>query len=314
MLSLLRKFSNLLVHIIYRKFRKKYRYFISDNYVSRLLQYRFFFLDRVVKKPYKVIEYYGEFQQELCFVLPFAYWHWKNGTLKKTISCSYTRELYFFSPQHEEKYKIRDPLFNRENFSIPNMSHTLKLNQKKWLPVPLKQQYANKLFCYDKPILVVANKYNREWNDNPINFLSLDTLEQLFKLYSSKYQIIYNRPKLNLIVSDNSEILDFEDTGVLNDYPSVINMARLFEQQRKLVNNFNHLQLMVYANTEHFISVHGGSAALASCFEGTNILYSTSGVEEVFDEYKNVFPKLSNCNMVHVRSESELLQQVKERF
>jgi hypothetical protein len=314
MMSLLRKFSNLLVHILYRRFGRKYRYFISDNFVSRLLQYRFFFQDRIVRKPYKVIEYYGEFQQELCFVLPFAYWHWKNGTLEKTISCSDTREFYFFSPQHEEKYKIRDPRFNRENFTIPNMSHTLKLDDKKWLAVPLKQQFANKTFCYDNPILVIANKYNREWNGNPINFLSLSTLEQLFQVYSNKYQIIYNRPKPNLIVTDNSEIMEFKDSELLNDYPSVINMARLYDQEKNLVHNFNHLQLMVYANCQYFISVHGGTAALASYFEGTNILYSISGVEEVFDEYSNIFSKLSKCNIVHVRSETELLQQVNDRF
>lgn len=314
MLSLLRKFTNLLVHVKYRRFSKKYHYFISDNYVSRLLQYCFFFRDNVARKPYKVIEYYGEFQQELCFVLPFAYWHWNNGTLKKTISCSHTRELYFFSPQHEEKYQLRNPLFNRQNFTIPNMSHTIKLDERKWLAVPLKQQYANKLFCYEKPILVIANKYNREWNGNPINFLSMSTLEQLFQLYGNKYQVIYNRPQPDFIVPDNSEFLDFKDIELLNDYPSVIDMGRLYDQQKSQVNNFNHLQLMVYANCEHFISVHGGTAALASYFGGTNILYSKSGVEEVFDEYRNIFPKLSKCNIVHVRSEAELLQQVKERF
>ena len=59
------------------------------------------------KKKYKVISFDGEFAPELEFVIPFAYWHYKNGTLLKTQGAKFTREMYFFSEHHEEIYNVR---------------------------------------------------------------------------------------------------------------------------------------------------------------------------------------------------------------
>lgn len=312
--AVLRKFSNFLAHLLHPRIEKKYRYYIADNYLSRLLQLRYWYRDCLIKKPYKEIFYNGEFQQELCFVLPFAYWHAQNGTLKETVSSLHTKELYFFSPHHKEKYELRDPRTNRENFSVPNMSHTLRLSRSRWLPVPLKQHYANTVFVYDKPLLVIANKYNREWDSDPVNFLSLEILEQLFRQYSDRYQIIYNRPRAHHIIGDNSPAVRFNDDELLHQFPAVLSLQNEYAKHRQRVNNFNHLQLMVYANCQHFISVHGGTAALASYFGGTNILYSKNGVESVFSEYQNIFTALSGCKVVPVPSEAELLKEVAERF
>ena len=87
---------------------KEYRYFVRDNYFSRLYQTKYFLKDYVKKAPYKTVSFQGEFQQELTFALPFAYWHYLNGTLKGTISSKFTKELYFFSPNHQELFTSRN--------------------------------------------------------------------------------------------------------------------------------------------------------------------------------------------------------------
>src|SRR4051812_12235259 len=126
--------------------RKDLRYFIRDNYFCRLNQVNFLLKDYVSKKAYKEISYQGEFDQELRYVLPFAYWHYKNGTLKKTISSKNTSEFYFFSNEHEERFTERNWKAGYDFYDVPNMTHSNSYSFKKWLQVPLKEHYKNNIF------------------------------------------------------------------------------------------------------------------------------------------------------------------------
>ncbi|WP_345240938.1 hypothetical protein [Nibrella saemangeumensis] len=303
------------VALNYRQVKREYRYFLRDNYFNRLYQVRYLLRDYFIKKHYKVIDYQGEFQNEITHVLPFAYWHYLNGTLEKTISCKGTNELYFFSPDHEERYAERRWDFTYNNYNFPNINHSIKKTFKKWIAPPLKEQYKNTLFVFDKPILIIANKYNIEWNQEPTNFLDIPTLDRIINLNKHKYQIIYNRPLPNHIVQDNSEILDLNEYPWLQRaHPEVILLNDLFTKFKSKVNSFNHLQLMVYANCDRFVSVHGGTAALASYFGGKNIILSNGGLESVFDEYTNYFPRLSNALILHAKTPDDVFSYLSEEF
>ncbi|WP_307788224.1 hypothetical protein [Hymenobacter telluris] len=302
--------------IQYPKMDKGIRYYIRDNYFSRLNQIRFFTDDYIVKKKYKEINYSGEFQTEICHILPFAYWHHLNGTLAKTISCKGTKEFYFFSENHEERYDFRNARFAYENFDTPNTTHSISKSYQKWAPVPLKEHYKNDIFVFEKPIMVIANKYNVEWDGPPLNFLSIEVLNEIISKYKSKYQIIYNRPLPAHIVEDNSEILDLGEHKWLNEFhPEVILLDDLYRKHQASVNNFNHLQLMVYANCQRFVSVHGGTATLASYFGGVNIILSKGndnpatggGLEIMFNEFANFFPLLSGAQILHAKNDNDII-------
>lgn len=302
------KFLNILTRIRFPFTIQKYRWFIRDNQYSRLLQIKYLFKDYYQKKPYKTISFHGEFQQELTFVVPFAYWHYLNGTLSKTMSSEGTKELYFFSKNHEEKFDKRDWEYNEADYEIPNMTHTNVFSYSKWSQVPLKHIYKNKVFVYNKPIFIIANKYNIEWDGLPVNFFDIPLLTKIFETYKDKYQIIYNRPATTNIVSDNSDILDLKEfEWIRQEYPDVILMNDLYVKHKGTVSNFNHLQLMVYSNCSHFISVHGGTATLASYFGGTNIILSKTGVEHYFKEFETIFPALSNAKILHAKTGEEVL-------
>lgn len=291
------------------------RKYVRNNYYSRLFQVGYLSKDYLFKKKYKVIEFRQEFQQELTFVLPFAYWHHLNGTLAKTISCKDTKDLYFFSENHEEKYDERlwRPLYT--SYDVPNMMHCNTFSFKKWAQVPLKEHFANNRFRYEKPLLIIANKYNVEWDGTPINFINYETLSHIISTYKHKYQIIYNRPQADQIVLDNSEILDMQEHERLRkEHPEVLLISDLYAQHQATVNSFNHLQLLLYANCSHFISVHGGTAALASYFGGTNIILSKRGVEHYFDEFTTLFPSLSGARILHAKTERELLRYLEENY
>ncbi|TGE06314.1 hypothetical protein [Hymenobacter fodinae] len=290
-------------------------YFIRDNYYARLLQTKYLIQDTVTREPYKVIEYHGEFQQELLFVLPFAYWHYQNGTLLRTASCKNTRELYYFSPDHEEKFEQREWESNDESYEVPNMTHCNSFDYRKWMPVPLKAKYQNAVFVYEKPVLIIANKFNIEWGQPPINYFSIELLDRIITALSGKYKILYNRPSASSIVLDNSEILELNEHAWLRaHHPEVLLMEDLYQQHRASVTSFNHFQLLVYANASAFISVHGGTATLASYFGGKNIIFSKRGVEHALQEFTTIFPKLSGAEIYHAKTEAELFTYVERHY
>jgi hypothetical protein len=290
------------------------RYFVRNNYFARLYQYKFLVNDYLIKKPYKQIAYNGEFQQELTFVLPFAYWHYKNGTLKATFASMFTRDLYFFSPEHHEVFSTREWEHNA-NYHIPNVEHSYTFDFSKWHPVPFREHFSNQIFRYGKPVLVIANRYNTEWGVNPISYLDRDVLAFILQQAGDRYQVIYNRPEPHNIVGDNSVVQDLQEKQWLREeHPSVLLMEDLYTQYKDkgILNSFNHLQCMVYSQAEKFVSVHGGTATLASCFGGTNIIYSQKGREHEFREFESLMPRLSGAHIIHAAQPEQLYQAIKQ--
>ena len=302
------------VHTRYKRMDKSLRYFVRDTLYCDLVQWKYPLKDYLFKKKYKTIEFHGEFGPELQFVLPFAYWHYKNGTLKTTRSTKNMGEFYFFSPDHQETSLPRTNGGNY-NFEVPRVLYSHNYDMKKWLPVPLKEVYKNDIYVFEKPALIVANRYNMEWDGPPISFLSIEMLQFIFESLKDVYTIIYNRPGAQHITMDNSEIYELNELGwIKQNYPEVLLMHDLYEENKGKARNFNHLQLMVYANAENFISTHGGTSVLASYFEGTNVIFSKQGPEHVFGCYEALYPKLSGARIFHAKTDDELKRLIQANF
>ncbi|MDB5115989.1 MAG: hypothetical protein JWQ79_1481 [Mucilaginibacter sp.] len=312
--KLLNKIFSAYIRLSYPKVPRELQYFYRDTYNCEVAQFKYVFKDYLFKKKYKDISFNGEFAPELEFVLPFAYWHYKNGTLRITRSAKYTKELYFFSPDHKEDFETRTNEGNY-NFEVPRILYSQDYDMQKWLPVPLKEYYKNDIFVYDKPILIIANRYNMEWDGPPISFYDIPALEFIISNLKESYTIIYNRPRPENITMDNSDIYDLNEFEWLErEHPEVILMENLYKENKNKVNNFNHLQLMVYANANHFISVHGGTAALASYFGGMNLIISKKGPEHHFNCFNTLFPKLSGAKIFHAKTDEDVRQYIQQHF
>lgn len=315
LIRLTNKALSLVVRLRHGRIPPDLVYYYRDTYYCRLVQLKYFFSDYVFKKKhYKTTQFVGEFAPELQFALPFAYWHYKNGTLQKTQAAKYTKELYFFSPQHEEITDTRTPEGNY-NFEFPRVLYSQDYNIHKWEQVPLKAHYANDIYVYDKPILIIANRYNSEWDGPPISFFSVDMLSFILDKLKQHYTVIYNRPRPQNITMDNSDIYDMNEFDWLKEnHPDVILMEDLFTENKGKANNFNHLQLMVYANASRFISVHGGTATLASYFGGINLILSKKGPEHHFNCFQKLYPKFSGATILHAKTDEDIKQFVTHHF
>lgn len=312
--TLLRKIAGLYVHLRFKNVTDDLRYFYRDTYYCKIAQLKFFVKDYITKPKYKVISFDGEFAPELQFALPHAYWHFQNGTLKTTNSSKYTKELYFFSPDHNESFETRSNEGNY-NYETPRILYSHDYDMSKWAQVPLKEHYKNDIYKYDKPILIIANRYNMEWDGPPISFFSIEVLDEIIKKLKPFYTIIYNRPRPQNITTDNSDIYDMDEYNWLREtHSEVILLEDLFAENKAKAVNFNHLQLMVYANAEKFISIHGGTATLASYFGGTNLILSKQGPEHHFRCYHKLYPMFSGATILHAKNNDEVAAFVDEYY
>jgi len=253
-----------------------------------------------------------EFGYELQLVIPYAYYLHNNGLLKETTSCLNTKELYFFSNKHIETYTART--FNYPN--VPNKTpHVKELNYLQWTPPPYKNIFKNDIFLYDKPLLIIHNKFNKEWKLDPINYINKETLNQIFDFCKNKYKIVYIRPKNKNIITDNSKIFDLNERDVLQMH-DIIDANDLYEEKKEMhnISNFNHFQLLLHSNCNHFISVQGGNSVLASYFGGTNIIYAKRGSELLCDSYSSHYKKYSNCNILHANNYENFIDLIKNNF
>jgi hypothetical protein len=311
---MLNKLLSLVVLLRYGKLPWEVRYFYRDTLGCQVKQWKYWFKDYIRKPRYKKLEFSGEFAPELQFVLPFAYWHHKNGTLESTVSSKFTKELYFFSPDHREDYQTRSNEGNY-NFEMPRILYSQDYDMSKWIPVPLKDTYKNNVYIYEKPILIIANRYNMEWEGPPVSYYSMEMLAFILEKLRDKYTVIYNRPKPQNITMDNSDIYDMDEYSWLaREYPEVILMEDLYKENKARANNFNHLQLLVYANASHFISIHGGTATLASYFGGTNLILSKKGPEHYFQCFHKLYPQFSGAKILHAKSDEDVRQFVEAHF
>lgn len=282
--------------------------------INRLYQFKFILRDLFFRKPYKVINYSGEFGPELKFIIPFAYWHHLNGTLKATVSTKHTAELFYFSTNHTELDTSRKYYIDK---SIPNSEdHNFSYNLKKWKQVPFKDQYRGQLTLkLKKPLLIISNKFSDEWGEGPINFLDLETIASIIKTSSNSHQIIYNRTEPHLITNDHQKIHSFEEKSFLKkNFKDVIIAEELFQTHSACFKNYNHFQLALYANCNKFISVQGGNSVLCSYFGGTNIVMVKRGHELEFQEYQNFYPKLSDARVILCENKESILSQVELNY
>lgn len=313
MKSLFNRLTTVILHFCYPLLDGRKRWFLKFYYQGKLYQLRYLIKDYIVRKPYREIKFEGEFAPELKFVLPHAYWHYKNGTLLKTESFKDTSCFYFFSKNHQENEGNR--VWNDFKYpaEIPNShDHCTKYDYSKWEQVPLKEFYSSRKIIFDKPTLVISNKFNQEWSGSPINFIDTQTLETLIETFAKSYSIIYNRPKSRHIVDDNSQIYQLDDHKIIEKYSEVLSMTDLFESSDE--TSFNNFQLRVYAGCNHFISVQGGNSVLTSYFGGTNIILARKGLEIEMAEYQSIYPKLSGATILHAADYKNLITVAKNRF
>ena len=261
-------------------------------------------------------KYLGEFAFELLAVVPYAYWLHRQGRLAYTISTHDTRCLYYFSPDHEERAVPRSYVPVTEwPTGEPGLlvrwdrkAFPWRLDTSRWLPPPYREVYRDERFRFDRPTCVVCNKASDErylWRGFAVNYIDNDLLLELIGKLRERYQVVYDRPRAADIVNDHQSIREIGDIEAIRAaYPDVLTIQDLHARHPEL--GFNELQLRVFAGSERFVSVLGGSAYLASWFGGVNVVYARRGWEVTCGAYERWFDRFSGARVVAAATPDEL--------
>ena len=240
-----------------------------------------------------------EFGNELFAVLPYAYYQYKQGRLDATMSSAGSEAFYYFSPHHAISTWPRH-WHNIKKSKVPNVHVNDFTGTGEWYPPPYKAKYMNNEFVYDKPIYVVSNKYNKEWNGDPVNYLDLDVLYEIFDRLRF-YTVFYNRILPDRLCDDQERLDLYEHKMIRTFFPWV-------RFVHEIPGDYNTNQLKLYANCERFVSVQGGNSILASYFGGRNVIYAVKGNE--LNGFYDRLHLLSGCDVKHVMSYDDLLESL----
>ena len=277
------------------------------------------------------VDIHPEFGIELALGLPYVYWLHENNQLEKVVTSKGMKPFYYFCDNVEEKYDYRtidnsaagldslpNPWIygNKHNAQLYKDDWTLWkdfmceekgcgiLDYRKWEVPDFTKQYKNNRFLFNKPFIVVSNRYNWEHGSKPIGYFDIKCLYEIFNYLTEKgYMVIYKRPtntefppdQNELATLQNKEILSADVDGIgkitdhelTNYYEDVILFDDIVKENSDLT--YNEVQLKLFANADKFVAMSGGSTLLLNLFKKPTItyLYNSSDLRENFWESKN---------------------------
>jgi hypothetical protein len=268
----------------------------------------------VHKKDVMLVNSYNiEFGYELLSAVPYAYALHLKGELEGTESGFDTAPIYYFSPKHIENSKPRG--FTNTHIAREKGLPYTKIHREERPPLlfpPYKQHYRNDLYKWEKPTLVICNRYTTEWGCEPVNFFDLSIIDWLFSNLKGQYEIVY------FAINLPDELKDEQDHRELNDIEICKRHGvKIFQEIKG--ESWNESMLKVFANCEHYITMNGGYSIMASLFGGTNIIYSNAFAPVKTKELKvnsfwRWYPNHSNQRTVHAAKYSELKDWVKSIY
>ncbi len=262
-----------------------------------------------------IVDCNPEFGIELALALPYAYWLHENNELEKVVTSRGMKPFYYFCDNVEEKYDYRtidnsaaglNSLPNSWIYGFKDNAKLYKddwplwknfmceergcgiLDYKKWKMPDYKTYFKNDKFVFEKPFIVVSNRYNWEHGMPPVGYFNLGCLYEIFNyLASIDYLVIYKRPKNTEFPLDQNEIntlrnqetlsADVDGIGVISDYDLTTYYDNVILFDDIVLDNtdytYNELQLNLFSNADGFISMSGGSTLLLNLFQKPTITY-----------------------------------------
>jgi hypothetical protein len=257
--------------------------------------------------PSTVIDTQGcEFGYEMFYHVPYAHYLARQGILEKTISCLATQCFYWFSPDHQEVYDQRG--WVKRYDSLQQKPHQ-RPDFSRWEPPDFHSRYSSRLkFPFEKPLLLIFNKYNVEWDHPPVNFLSRGVLKKIVAGMADRFQIVYLRPTRDVI-------LDHMPLGELNEKEmlrarGVVMGEDLYDDYRQV--SFNEFQLCLLAQSKLRVSVQGGSAYMNAFFPGNLLILHRFGQEMKHQNYDD-FQRMGATRVAVFNHEDSLLDDLLEQ-
>lgn len=249
-------------------------------------------------------EFFMEFGYDMMVGVPTAWWLHERGKLTETHGPAGSHFLYFFSPKHVE-YTAREVAGRHlgwqwsKSLPMPDIHEADVTHWPTWSLPPFRIAYRRDEPLYDKPLLLICNKYNQQWSvEGPSpNHISIESLRTIIGTLQGEYQIVYARYPWE---DDNLVTVHaFGDFDVIkSEFPDVMLLHKTVEGAA----DWNGRLFELCANAEAMLSVQGGTAITCSFFGGRNFIFAAMGDEIYHDSY-SWYPNISGCDVRYVRAQ-----------
>lgn len=260
----------------------------------------------------KIVEEFHEFTWDMIRALPRAYYYESNN-IPYQVNCKPgLSSVYYFSKNINE--------FNRFDAYNDSISYNLEppyYVESEWTPPPIKEYFKGKI-NFNKPVVVIQNKYSLEWLQGTFNYFPIEILDKLFIYLKDKYDIVYIRPTGNSknYYKDENEIIQFNDYEFIKEnHPEVYTIEHFTNTYPDI--SYNTLQFMVEASSERHIAVSGGNACVASYFGGDVMIFDSpegKGAGRGIWKTDSWLKLLSGANIFGFNNYDNLIDKVKERW
>lgn len=235
----------------------------------------------------------GEFGSEIVTFLPFIYNLHVNGLMRNRNITTYPgmRPYYYFLKSKQINHAVGDRNFvSVENRWWPHSDERYRVK----LEGEIYPNYQRKIRLQRKPLIFLQNKYCTEWGEEPINYIPLPVLEEIFEYTKDSHMIVYSRQGLafhqdNLGIGlDHNTEFKFQDEAICDRYQHV----KILEQTRNL-RSYNSKKLHQINKASLLIGVQGGSTYPWAYFNKRALILHRRGNEGEFSYEKGVFKFLS---------------------
>jgi hypothetical protein len=247
-------------------------------------------------------DFFMEFGYDMMVGVPTAWWLHQREKLTETHGPAGSRHMYFFSPKHVEHPDESRHLgwHWSKSLPMPDIHAADVTHWPTWSLPPFRMFYRWNKPRYDKPLLLICNKYNQQWSvEGPSpNHISIDSLRTIIGTLRGDYVIVYARYPWE--DDDLVTVHPFDDFEVIKrEFPEVI----LLHETVQGGADWNRRLFELCANAEAMLSVQGGTAIACSFFGGRNFIFAAMGDEIYHDSY-SWYPNISGCDVQYVRTQS----------
>ena len=208
--------------------------------------------------------------------VPSAYYEKTKGNEVEVETFHCAEQFFYFADSIVNNRSLMEPPSIGTNALY---SHELpKSFKENWLPPPYKNYYSKiSKLKPSKPVFLINNKYNDEWNMGPQNYLSVEFLDKIFKSKISDvfefYYIRYDGNCTDLLDGYHDDAVvapDFGDYGLISKYKNIKTIYDVIDEHRI---GFNEAQMWMLSHAKNIVSVNGGNAVLSAYFGENLFIY-----------------------------------------
>jgi hypothetical protein len=184
------------------------------------------------------------------------------------------RPYYFFLADEEFDTKPHSRIFREETKRKWPSNTTHSATKQRWHACPdYRSHFKHRGGSFERPVLFIQNKFAVEWNIGPINYLPLAAIEQLLRLSTNRFHVVYSRPRDTLngngYVADHNRSCEYPDLEIVRRYD---NVTILEDMCLETGADYNTTKLEILAKSHLFVAAQGGGAHVLACFGNSLLL------------------------------------------